>query len=77
MVEMVNYIFGSLQASSDAVRSINKTLQNQARFNRMLTAFAFTITTYAFMVEIHNYGQDKRIEELSKEIEELKRMKGE
>lgn len=77
MAEMVNYIFGSLQASSDAVKSIRKTLRHQARFNRTLTAFAFTITTYAFMVEIHNYAQDKKIEELCKEIEELKCMKGE
>ena len=77
MVEMVNYIFSSLQDSSDVVKSIRRALRNQARFNRTLTAFAFTITTYALMVEIHNYGQDKKIEELSNEIEELKRMKGE
>ena len=70
MVEVINYIFGSLQASSDAIKSIKKILRNQA-------AFAFTITIYALMVEIHNYRQDKKIEELSNEIEELKRMKGE
>ncbi len=77
MVEVINYIFGSLQASSDAIKSMKKILRNQARFNRTLTAFAFTITIYALMVEIHNYGRDKKIEELSNEIEELKRMKGE
>ena len=77
MVEIINYIFGSLQSSSDAIKNIRKQLRNQARFNRTLAAFAFTITTYALMVEIHNYGQDKKIEELSNEIEELKRVKGE
>ena len=77
MVEMINYIFGSLQSSSDAITNIRKQLRAQARFNRTLAAFALTITTYSLMVEIHNYGQDKKIEELSKEIEELKRMKGE
>lgn len=77
MVEVINYIFGNLQTSSDAIKSMKKILRNQARFNRTLTAFAFTITIYALMVEIHNYGQDKKIEELSNEIEELKRMKGE
>jgi hypothetical protein len=56
---------------------MKKILRNQARFNRTLTAFAFTITIYALMVEIHNYGQYKKIEELSNEIEELKRVKGE
>lgn len=43
MVDVINYIFGSLQASS-------------------------------IMVEIHSYGQDKKIEELG---DEIKRMKGE
>ena len=70
MVEVINYIFGSLQDSSDAIKSMKKILRNQARFNRTLTAFVFTITIYALM-------QNKKIEELSNEIEELKRMKGE
>jgi cell division protein FtsL len=77
MVERVNYIFGSLQIPSDIVKNIRKTFRHQARFNRTLTAFALMMTTYALMVETHNYGQDKKIEELSKEIKELKRMKGE
>lgn len=77
MVMVINYIFESSQASSEAIKSMKKTLRDQARFNRMLTIFAFTVTTYAFMVKIHNYEQDNKIEELINEIEELKRMKGE
>lgn len=73
MVEVINYIFGSLQASSDAIKRMKKILRNQARFNRTLTAFAFTITTYALMAEIHNYRQTKKIEEeLGNKIEELR-----
>ena len=71
MVEVISYIFGNLQTSSDAIKGIKKILRNQTRFNRTLIAFAFTITTYALMVEIHNYRQDKKIEELNNEIEKL------
>lgn len=39
--------------------------------------FAFTITTYALMVEIHTYEQNKKIQNLDNEIKELKCMKGE
>lgn len=77
MVEMVNYIFGSLQASTDAVRGIKKTLRNQMIFNKRLTAFVIVISVYTITAEIKLHDQDKKLEELSKEIEELKRVKGE
>lgn len=77
MVEMINYVFGSLQASTDAVRDIKKTLRNQMIFNKRLTAFAIVISVYTIAAEIKLYEQDKKLEELGKEIEELKRTKGE
>lgn len=77
MVEMVNYIFGSLQTSSDVIQSVTNILRKQVSFNRALIVFIFFIIIYAIMVEFHSYGQDKKIEELSNEIEELKRVKGE
>lgn len=77
MVEMINYVFGSLQASTDAVRDIKKTLRNQMIFNKRLTAFAIVISVYTIAAEIKLYEQDKKMEELGKEIEELKRTKGE
>ena len=40
MVEMLSYIFRSLQASESAVKSINRTLRKQARFNKTVTTFA-------------------------------------
>lgn len=77
MVELVNYVFGSLQASTDAVRGIKKTLRNQMIFNKRLTAFVIVISVYTIAAEIKLYDQDKKLEELGKEIEELKRTKGE
>ena len=77
MIEMINYVFGSLQASTDAVKGIKKTLRNQMIFNKRLTVFAVVITAYTIAAEVKLYEQDKKLEELSNEIEELKRLKGE
>lgn len=76
MAEMVNYIFGSLQASEGAVKIIKKTLQRQARFNKTVAAFAIVATAYAITMELCVLEQDKKIEKLSKEIKELKHVKG-
>lgn len=65
MVKVITYIF-----ESDANNLIKKRLQNQERFNKIVSVFTLTMTAYAFL-------QDKRIVELSKEIEELRRTKGE
>lgn len=77
MVEMINYVFDSLQASTDAVKGIKKTLRNQMIFNKRLTVLAVVITSYTIATEIKIYEQNKKLEELGKEIEELKRTKGE
>lgn len=77
MVGMINYIFGSLQASNDAVKGIKKTLRNQMIFNKRLTVFAIVITACAIAAEIKIYEQDKNLEELGKKIEELNLAKGE
>lgn len=77
MVETINYIFGSLQTSTDAVKGIKKTLRNQMIFNKRLTVFAVVITAYTIAAELKLYEQDKKLEELGKEIEELKRTRGE
>jgi len=77
MIKMLSYIFGSLQASENAVKNIKKTLISQAKFNRTVATFALVMAAYAITVEIHTYEQNKKIEELNDQIKELKRMKGE
>lgn len=77
MSAMVNYIFGSLQTSEDAIRSIRKTIHKQEKINRMLIVLPLYIGAYLMIVEFHNREQDKRIEELAKELKELKHKEGE
>ena len=77
MVEMLSYIFRSLQASESAVKSINRTLRKEARFNKTVTTFALVTAAYAVTMELHILEQDKKLKKLSDEIKELKREKGE
>ena len=74
MMEMISYIFGSLKASENSIKNIKTILGNQARINRTVAAFAFVVAAYAIALEIHTYEQNKKIQNLDKE---LKRMKGE
>ena len=72
MCEVMNYIFGSLSNSETAIRSIRKSLNKQARYNRKLSTFALIMT-----VNLDRVEQKKRIEKLESTIEEMKRDKGE
>ena len=72
MCEVMNYIFGSLSNSEAAIRSIRKSLNKQAHYNRKLSTIALIIT-----VELDRVEQKKRIEKLESTIEEMKRDKGE
>ena len=76
MNKMIGYIFHSLQSSEEAVKNIRKSLKRQSTFNHQIILFTYAITTYAIMAEIRNQKQNQRIEELSKEIEELKHLEG-
>ena len=69
-VEMFSYIFGSLKASENSIKTIKTTLRNQAKINLTLATFALVVAAYA-------YEQNKKIQNLDNEIKELKRMKGE
>lgn len=76
MAEMLSYIFGSLQASEDAVRVAKRELRRQRKFNKTVAVFALVSTAYAITMELCVLEQDKKIEKLSKEIKELKHVKG-
>ena len=77
MCEVMNYIFGSLSNSETAIRSIRKSLNKQARYNRNLSTLALIRTVNLVLLELDRVEQKKRIEKLESTIEELKRDKGE
>ena len=77
MCEVMNYIFGSLSNSETAIRSIRKSLNKQARYNRNLSTLALIMTVNLVLLELDRVEQKKRIEKLEATIEELKRDKGE
>ena len=59
MHEMIRYIFSSLEATE-------RTIRNQAKFNRSIAMFAVIASAYAVL-------QTKKIQNLEKEIIELKK----
>ena len=77
MCEVMNYIFGSLSNSETAIRSIRKSLNKQARYNRKLSTLALIMTVNLVLLELDRVEQNKRIEKLESTIEEMKRDKGE
>lgn len=77
MCEVMNYIFGSLSNSETAIRSIRKSLNKQARYNRNLSTLALIMTVNLVLLELDHVEQKKRIEKLESTIEEMKRDKGE
>lgn len=77
MCEVMNYIFGSLSNSETAIRSIRKSLNKQARYNRKLSTLALIMTVNLVLLELDRVEKKKRIEKLESTIEEMKRDKGE
>ncbi len=77
MCEVMNYIFGSLSNSETAIRSIRKSMNKQARYNRKLSTLALIMTVNLVLLELDRVEQKKRIEKLESTIEEMKRDKGE
>lgn len=76
MNEMIGYIFGSLHASEIEIKSIKKILRNQAKANNRFAFYILLTAICMTVAEIHNQEQNKKIEELSEEIKELKNVKG-
>ena len=72
MCEVMNYIFGSLSNSESAIRSIRKSLNKQARYNRKLSTIALIMTVNLVLLELDRVEQKKRIEKLESTIEEMK-----
>ena len=68
MCEVMNYIFGSLSSSEAAIRSIRKSLNKQARYNRKLSTLALIMTVNLVLLELDRVEQKKRIEKLESTI---------
>lgn len=77
MCEVMNYIFGSLSSSETAIRSIRKSMNKQARYNRKLSTLVLIVTVNLVLLELDRVEQKKRIEKLESTIEEMKCDKGE
>ena len=73
----MNYIFGSLSSSETAIRSIRKSMNKQASYNRKLSTLVLIVTVNLVLLELDRVEQKKRIEKLESTIEEMTRDKGE
>ena len=73
----MNYIFGSLSSSETAIRSIRKSMNKQARYNRKLSTLVLIVTVNLVLLELDRVEQKKRNEKLESTIEEMKCDKGE
>ena len=64
----MNYIFGSLSSSETAIRSIRKSMNKQARYNRKLSTLVLIVTVNLVLLELDRVEQKKRIEKLESTI---------
>ena len=71
------YILEEIITEESVVKAMDKILKKQMTIDNKLSSFIFLAAIYAVINSIHVNEQNKRIEALSKEIEELKQPKGE
>lgn len=76
MCEMIGYILGSLKSSEDTVRNIRKALKAQKTVNQRIAIFTWGTVAYMLLELHYDQQQNNKIEKLSNEVKELKRMKG-
>lgn len=76
MYEMMGHIFGSLKSYEDSVKCIKRTLRTQRAVNQGVALFAWATVAHMILELHHDRKQNDKIEKLSNEIKELKRMKG-
>lgn len=76
MYEMIGYIFGSLKSSEDSIKNIKRAIRAQRAVNQGIAIFAWSAVAYMLVELHHDQKQNEKIEKLSQEVKELKRMKG-
>lgn len=77
MNNMIGYIFGSLHSSEKAISGIIKCLKSQSRVNKAFVLCSVIGAVNIVVLVDKCEQQQKAIEKLAKEIEELKEAKGE
>lgn len=77
MNEAIGYIFGTLHNSEVSIRKINRVLISQRKFNKWIAVYAVISCVNIWVTDARYNEQQAEIESLKKEVEELKRMKGE
>lgn len=77
MNEMMNYIFSNLNNTDASIRNIAKILKKQTKINNQIGTFAFCMGLYILIDSTVEKKQQKKIDALVKEVEELKQAKGE
>lgn len=69
----MDYIFESIESTKRSIQSIHHTLIKQRNFNRWATLLVYMGTICALLGEANRREQEKKINKLSKEIEDLKK----
>lgn len=77
MEKTLGYIFGSLQVSEAAIGGLIKDLKKQKHFNKKVVGVLALLGVWSYSVAAANLANKQKIEELTKEVEELKKSKGE
>ena len=73
---MLDYILSGLSFSEANIEAIWKFLRKQKRVNNRLSVVAVGMVVYVIRAEIRGVIQRSEIDQLQKEVEELKSQKG-
>ncbi len=74
MNDMLSYIFTNLKTHG---RAIKKQSYINRRLNNKVMILGLAMAAYVFVTDIRNLEQNRKIDELNDQIEELKHVKGE
>lgn len=77
MNEVMNYIFGSMKNTEVALRSVGKTLNEQAKINKSIVIFSVVTAAAIHQLQKKVARLDDEVKRLSNEIEEMKQTEGE
>lgn len=77
MNETVGYIFTCLHNSEKAIQKIANVINAQNKFNKSVARFALVSAACVTVQLIRTNQLERKIEALNKELEELKKEKGE